>query len=130
MHGDVPAEIPQGQLVETEADKNEDYSDDNDHVEPDGTEADETDNKSMHRDVPTEIPQGQPDVEKLDDDGRLDLELANRSIHENDADREMQIKNDITETSIQKIVPKDELLNAKDNITPKKEREERKRKSQ
>ena len=64
IHRDMQAEIPQGQPDKTEAEKIENYSDDNDHVEPDETEADKTENHSIHRDVPAEILQGQPDVEK------------------------------------------------------------------
>ena len=60
----------------------------------------------------------------------MDLELQpNNSGHEHDDYKEMENKNDVPETPITNIHPKNELLNAKHNIASKKETEDRKRKS-
>ena len=60
----------------------------------------------------------------------MDLELQpNNSSHDHDDYKEMENKNDFPETPITNVDPENELLNAKRNITSKKETEDRKRKS-
>ena len=60
----------------------------------------------------------------------MDLELQpNNSGHDHDDYKEMENKNDFPETPITNIDPKNELLNAKCNITSKKGTKDRKRKS-
>ena len=60
----------------------------------------------------------------------MDLELQpNNSGHDHDDYKEMENKNDFPETPITNLDPENELLNAKHNITSKKETEDRKRKS-
>ena len=60
----------------------------------------------------------------------MDLELQpNNSGHDHDDYKEMENKNDFPETPITNLDPENELLNAKRNITSKKETEDRKRKS-
>ena len=60
----------------------------------------------------------------------MDLELQpNNSGHDHDDYKEMENKNDVPETPITDIDPKNELLNAKRNTASKKETEDRKRKS-
>ena len=60
----------------------------------------------------------------------MDLELQpNNSGHDHDDYKEMENKNDVPETPITNLDPENELLNAKRNITSKKETEDRKRKS-
>ena len=117
IHGDDQVEFPQGQ--------------------PDENEAENIENHSIHGDDQAELPQQQPDIKKQDDchngsdDNRhLDLELQpNNSGHNHDDYKEMENKNDFPETPIANIDPENELLNAKHNITSKKETKDRKRKS-
>ena len=60
----------------------------------------------------------------------MDLELQpNNSGHDHDDYKEMENKNDFPETPITNLDPENELMNAKCNITSKKETEDRKRKS-
>ena len=65
-----------------------------------------------------------------DNNGHLDLELQpNNSGQDHDDYKEMENKNNFPETPITNLDPKNELLNAKCNITSKKETKDRKRKS-
>ena len=60
----------------------------------------------------------------------MDLELQpNNSSHDYDDYKEMENKNDFPETPITNLDLENELLNAKRNITSKKETKDRKRKS-
>ena len=60
----------------------------------------------------------------------MDLELQpNNSSHDHDDYKEMENENDFPETPITNIDPENELLNAKRNITSKKETKDRKTKS-
>ena len=105
--------------------------------QPDEKEAENIENHSIHGDEQAEFPQGQPDIEKQDDshnssddNGHLGLELQlNNSGHDHDDYKEMENKNDFPETPITNLDPENELLNAKCNITSKKETEDRERKS-
>ena len=143
IHGDEQAEFPQGQPDKNEAENIENHSiHGDDQVEfpqgqPDEKEAENIENHSIHGDDQAELPQQQPDIEKQDDshngsddNGHLDLELQpNNSSYDHDDCKEMENKNDFPETPITNIDPENELLNAKRNITSKKETEDRKRKS-
>ena len=143
INGDVETNIPQGQPDEEEAENNENQSINGDveteilQGQPDEEEAENSENQSINGDVESEFPQGQPDEEERDDSHNisddnvhLELDLKNKSVHENDDDKEMENKNDLPETPITNLDPEDELLNPKHNITRKRGKQEKKRKLQ